>query len=265
MIRFFGKTDIGAKRQSNQDTFVCTVLCENASLGVVCDGMGGCNGGSVASQTAVSVFTNYLRLNFVPHIDDDNRLDPSDFSVTELLRSAGAAANEAVFSKSHEEEELSGMGTTLVAALQIDDCVYVANIGDSRLYLITDDEMVQITHDHSFVQYLVDIGEITPEEAEVNPNRNVITRAVGSEERTEPDIYFIDLAKEGPCRLLLCSDGLTNYLSTDAIFEIMRRHTPSEEKAEALISAAMEGGGGDNITVVIGDSEEESAEVTAHE
>jgi len=147
MIRFFGKTDIGAKRQSNQDTFVCTVLCDNASLGVVCDGMGGCNGGSIASQTAVSVFTNYLRLNFVPHIDDDNRLDPSDFSVTELLRSAGAAANEAVFSKSHEEEELSGMGTTLVAALQIDDCVYVANIGDSRLYLITDDEMVQITHD----------------------------------------------------------------------------------------------------------------------
>ncbi len=256
MMHFIGKTDIGSKRQSNQDTFLCTQLCDNAELAVVCDGMGGCNGGSVASETAATVFTNYIRLNCVPHMDENNRLDTADLLVPELLRAAGAAANEAVFGKSRSDPELEGMGTTLVAAMQVDETVYIANIGDSRLYLITDEDMVQITHDHSFVQYLVDIGELTPEEAAVNPNRNVITRAVGSEERTEPDIYLLDLREKGPCRLLLCTDGLTNYIDTDGIYEIMRSRIPSYEKAETLIRRANEGGGGDNITVVIGDTDQ---------
>lgn len=252
MMQFVGQTDIGIKRQTNQDTFLCTELYANVTLAVVCDGMGGCNGGSVASTTAASVFTNFIRLNCVPYTDENGNFDPTDLSVPDLLRSAAAAANDAVYAKAEADDSLLGMGTTLVAAMQVDQTVYIANIGDSRLYLVTSEDMVQITHDHSFVQYLVDIGELTPEEAAVNPNKNIITRAVGSEAQTEPDMFKLDLNEVGPCRLLLCSDGLTNYMDNDTIFQIMNNDIPSEEIAAELIQCANNGGGGDNITVVIG-------------
>lgn len=261
---FFGKTDIGLRRGSNQDSFIAKRLYRNTALCVVCDGMGGANGGNIASKLAVDVFEKTLTASIAriapagkaSEID----LDPKTADYGALLQEAASAANSTVYARANANAELRGMGTTLVAALVIDKMLYAVNIGDSRLYIGANGKLTQLTRDHSYVQYLVDIGKLTPEEAAENPIRNIITRSVGNEPEVEGDIYTADLSQYGQGYLLLCTDGLTNFLSHELIAEILFSESgydaanPEEmlrDKAERMVGGANEGGGGDNITVLL--------------
>ncbi len=398
---FYGLSDVGRRRQNNQDSFGYLKIADNAEVFVVCDGMGGANGGNVASEMSVNVFTEYLKNSLGNFVDsktnllvlpeDTDSLGPyattaefsflkdkdkaqdlaaaakenglengsknepengpesgiknvsesgakngsengseyesknrpenglkkdldngaefvgnaesgsdtgsgktqkgssnpatrgdgeneadvkvcddtdnyEDTSVLQnpiytLLSEAVASANTEVYERSRKDESLSGMGTTLVAALMIDSKLYIASVGDSRIYLFCGGDMVQLTHDHSYVQYLVDIGQITPEQALTNPYRNIITRAVGNERTIEADTESL-LLTASPSYILLCSDGLTNYLGASDIRDIVwgygevtdneeDQETELKRKVEELIDSANEGGGGDNITALL--------------
>ena len=377
---FYGLSDVGLHRRNNQDSFGYLKIAENAEIFVVCDGMGGANGGNIASELTARVFTEYLgnalgefvspdtgRLELPEDTDalgplaetteffgikagdsarsdgaaedgggvpadtentacgadsgeagepsaqngaepvadtaggdsedismcaaasprnggaaepcdgENNRTEcPEDTAetVTEfspeqpmqrvietLLCDAVSAANDAVYERAAKEKKLRGMGTTVVAALTVDNRLYIASVGDSRIYLFCGGDMVQLTRDHSYVQYLIDMGQITPEEALTNPYRNVITRAVGNERTVETDTASMTLT-EVPTYVLLCSDGLTGYVEADDIRDIVWGYgseavgeDDAEEelriKTEQLINRANEGGGGDNITALL--------------
>lgn len=287
-MTFSGKSDIGKKRASNQDSFSITKPADNALLCVICDGMGGMNGGNIASDLAMKSFVSEVTLWFkkTPGNDDVASVFQEPLIKT-LLETAAEKANQAVLHHAKHDVNLTGMGTTLIAALIIDDMLYVANIGDSRLYLIThsrnenNDIIVkeninieQFTHDHSYVQYLIDMGQLTPPEAENSPYRNIITRAVGREDMLKTDTYALNLreknhaeficedsycTKHDDSYILLCSDGLYNYISDDEIKHILIEQSSAnvsasvllDEKVGKLVHTANENGGGDNITVIL--------------
>ena len=239
---FSGKSDVGKRRANNQDNFNITDLAGGACLLTVCDGMGGAKGGNVASGIACSVYTETVCRGFSAE-------EPHN---TALLKEAVTAANTAVYEVAMADEALKGMGTTLVSALVTPDGrISVVNVGDSRLYALTDGELKQITHDHSYVQYLVDMGQITMKEAKTASIRNIIIRSVGNEAETTPDLFSLSL-QEG-AYLLLCSDGLTNCVANDVLAATVHAEDLDSLNrcAETLISLANEGGGIDNITVVL--------------
>ena len=232
----YGQTHIGLVRESNQDALEYGTLNNTAQYAVVCDGMGGANGGNIASKIAVEVIGSRIREGF-----------NEGCSAEHLLTSAMATANAGVFDRSQREEALSGMGTTVVAVIVYNRIAYISHVGDSRLYLYRDGNLSQITRDHSVVQELVEKGQITEEEARSHPRKNYITRAIGvvSEEYGEYD----ELELCAGDRLLLCTDGLTNEVSTADMCRYM--HMPVEEAVQALIRAALDDGGMDNITVAL--------------
>ena len=251
---FYGRSDIGKVRSANQDSYIIGRLCENASLCVVCDGMGGARSGNVASECAAAIFADKVKKYAAPHIKDGfMELDSDDACV--ILDDAAHDANSAVYKKSQSSPAYKGMGTTLVAALICDDVAYVINVGDSRLYLISDNTITQITHDHSYVQHLIDNGTLTVEDARTHPYRNRITRAVGVASVLEADIYSVDLSSLDCCYLLLCSDGLSGQLLPEDIYAIIADGNEGEdelsEKTEKLIDAANAAGGPDNITALL--------------
>ena len=260
---FYGKSDIGKRRPSNQDSFFTRRIADNAVLCVVCDGMGGAAGGNIASEITVKAFSEYL-INALSDALQDGRLITDALSIDELYPSAASEANRRVYERAEADPSLQGMGTTLVAALIADSTLFAANIGDSRLYLITRSEMKQISHDHSFIQYLIDIGQLTPEEARNSPSRNIITRAVGHDAEIETDTFTVDLGAYPEGCVLLCSDGLTNYLSEEKIASVLREKTAGEDglrrKVDRLIDLANENGGGDNVTAVAIEYKNENAE-----
>ena len=257
---FCGKSDIGKKRKENQDHYGIKEYGSNLLLAVVCDGMGGQFGGREASHTAVDAFLSSMDSFIVDAIDNKGEFTAPDYDIKDALGDAAYCANTAVINISKSSEELNGMGTTLVGVLVSEKTFYTINVGDSRLYYITKDAAEQISHDHSLVQYLVDIGKLTPEEARSSPNKNIITRAIGSRDEVEADIFVTDFRdKPGGRFLLLCSDGLTNHLSDDDIRRIVT--TPRDDllplfedlplRTEALIDEANKMGGTDNITAVL--------------
>lgn len=250
----YGKSDIGKKRSNNQDSFVLERLCENAAIYAVCDGMGGAKGGKKASELAIETFLDKMKKSLEVHIEN-RHCDTSSLDIAQLIVEAMYAANTAVYDKSKECAEFSGMGTTLVAALEFDDYLYIVNVGDSRMYICSGGELHQVTHDHSYVQYLVDIGQITAAEAKNNPNRNIIMRAVGIEDDVEADLFKIDMHAYNEFFVLLCSDGLSNYASCENIREIICDKIIGKDelatKVDALIELANRNGGGDNITAVL--------------
>lgn len=263
---FCGKSDIGKVRTTNQDSYLSARLYDNVLLCVVCDGMGGANGGNIASALAIKVFADTVRRGLSDRKQavstDGTLLLPAagrEDDLTGLLLTAAKRANTAVYDRSGEDETLSGMGTTLIAVLIANDILYALHIGDSRLYQITKTGLKRLTRDHSYVQYLVDIGEMTEEEAENASIRNIITRSVGTEYDVTPDVYRDRLRGEG--YLLLCTDGLTNYVSEDEILEtvtapcVISEITDTdyelEDKTDRLIELANRGGGGDNITAIL--------------
>lgn len=246
-MKCYGKTDIGAKRKNNQDSFA-TVTKGDYLLAVVCDGMGGARGGNVASETAVRGFCNTVRDAFAKDPPEDEQ------AVEDLLTQAVNDANTEVYRKAAEDSELEGMGTTLVAVLLCDAGNYAVNVGDSRLYLQKNGEFTQITKDNSFIQYLLDKGLVSPEEAATHPNRNIILRALGVNEEVGCDLYSIPDFD----RLLLCSDGLYNMIPAEELSALMdgsysgKRRAPGyRTRLGEMIRRANFYGGNDNITAVL--------------
>lgn len=240
-MRTVGKTDVGRVRRNNQDSFAVLDLSSGFTAVVLCDGMGGAKAGNIAADAAVLIICD--------HIKRGARENMRSQSIKSLLESAIAAANATIFARSNSDDELSGMGTTVVAAIFRDNVAYIAHAGDSRAYVIKNNtQLVQITTDHSIVQHLYELGQITKEEALTHPKRNVITRAVGTQEWIKADYNEIDYDDDDI--FLLCSDGLTNFVSDDTIVKIVNENDFSLT-AEKLVDAANEGGGGDNITVVL--------------
>ncbi|MBO4452899.1 MAG: Stp1/IreP family PP2C-type Ser/Thr phosphatase [Clostridia bacterium] len=249
-MKYAGKTDIGQKRRNNQDSFA-VFTTGNCLCAVVCDGMGGAKGGNVASALAVKTFASNVKKQ-LSDLDFDG-LDAN--TAGKILKTAVDKANNEVFLKAVGDDELDGMGTTLVSVICSGNTCFAVNIGDSRLYKQSaNGEFVQVSNDHSFVKYLVDRGEITPEQAAVHPNKNFILRAVGVNEDVEGDYFIIrDFA-----RLLLCTDGLTNQVTDRFISDTIAPYSPStgkftslKSRVDKLISAANDTGGSDNITAVL--------------
>lgn len=247
---FYGKTDVGRRREMNQDDFAIRKYSYDVLAAVVCDGMGGANGGNVASRVAVEVFM--AELDKYEH-EHPAFFGESEEDILDCLSAAVTAANRAVYKTASGDASLVGMGTTLVACIVVGEKGYIVNVGDSRLYLSADGEIEQVTHDHSLVQDLIDFGRITLEEAKHHSNRNIITRVVGTQKTVDADLFVCEM-KPGTYAVL-CSDGLTNHVEPeeicDIVREIGRNDTTIESACEALISGANGRGGFDNITAVI--------------
>lgn len=237
-MKFYAITDIGRKRELNEDYIYTSGQPIGAlpNLFIVADGMGGHKAGDYASMHTVDRFVEVIRELGEEH------------GVQDAINEAVTAANAYIYQRSRENSNLSGMGTTLVLATCIGNEAIVANIGDSRLYLVND-AMTQITRDHSLVEEMVTLGGIDREMARNHPDKNIITRAVGVKEKVAADFFEVDLTKGD--KLLLCSDGLTNMLRDEEIYQIIQENKELEQAAKALIDAANENGGRDNIAVVL--------------
>jgi protein phosphatase len=234
-----GKTDRGKVRNTNQDDFVVGNLPGGASYAVVCDGMGGANGGNVASSTAAGIISECIVKGFSPTLGMQD--------IKELLASAISRANKAVFEMSRKDTSLFGMGTTVVACIAGGQSLTIAHAGDSRAYIV-DGKIRQLTRDHSVVQEMLENGKITTDEALSHPQKNIITRALGVEESLDIDFNVLDFA---PCTaVLICTDGLTNLVDDETIETVIKVMAP-EECTERLVNMANENGGSDNITVVV--------------
>lgn len=239
-MKVCGKTDVGLRRHENQDTFAVE-QGEKLLIAVVCDGMGGAEGGQIASSLAVETFMKEIRALL--------RADMTAEQLRELASFCVAKANTAVYQRALQDPAYQGMGTTLVGAVAGERDAVICNIGDSRAYLIHNGEMTRITHDHSVVQTLVENGDITAEEARTHPNRNLITRALGPDETTLCDAFDVSFAHGD--KILLCSDGLVVTATDEEICRIVCADKRAEEKLDDLIALAKAQGAPDNVTAVL--------------
>lgn len=236
-MKTFAITDVGRARSSNQDYIYTNELSVGKldNLFIVADGMGGHSGGEIASMTAAETIVSYINSS-----DTDKPV--------KLLQNAIEAANTKLVEMASADEELEGMGTTIVAATIAGDQMYLANVGDSRLYIIHDD-IEQITKDHSLVDELVRSGSISKEEARFHPKKNIITRAVGAREGIMIDLFQVALKPKD--LILMCTDGLTNMLEDEDIFLMIKQQRDVVGMVEKLVDSANENGGKDNISVLI--------------
>lgn len=236
-MKIFSITDVGVVRQVNQDYVYMTdnQLGILPNLFVVADGMGGHQAGDFASKYTVEILRKELQKN-------------TDEDVEKALISSIKKANQEIIKKASEDENLKGMGTTVVAATIVNQMMYFANVGDSRLYLINQG-IIQLTKDHSLVEEMVRLGGIKPEEAKHHPDKNIITRAIGAKENVEVDFYEHRL-KRGDI-ILMCTDGLSNMVEDEELFHIVQGGRDIVEAAQSLVEAAKENGGTDNIGLVL--------------
>ncbi len=240
----FGLTDCGKTRSENQDSFLIE-NCEKASCSILalCDGMGGANAGGLASQLSAKAFVNY-----VFHHLSNFSLRLSDYP--RIMREACDEANGVAYAYSQFGDNLSGMGTTLVAAvLKRNGNGYVLNVGDSRAYQLHRRSLKQISKDHSLVAELLDAGIITEEQAVHHPQKNVITRALGSDQHVDADIFPVTLVPGDS--LLLCSDGLSNVVPEKEIEAVMLDSDTAESACRDLMELALSRGAPDNVTIVV--------------
>ncbi|MBE6777818.1 MAG: Stp1/IreP family PP2C-type Ser/Thr phosphatase [Ruminococcaceae bacterium] len=237
-----GDTHIGLVRDNNQDAMVCGPLCQQAEYAVVCDGMGGANGGNVASEIAVRVIGERIRSAY--------ESGQPVRSVDHLLESATAAANIEIYDKAKSTPELQGMGTTVVSVIRYGRTAYLSHVGDSRAYLLRGDVLEQVTRDHSVVQEMIESGQITEEQAKSHPRRHFVTRALGVAEEEFGEYDELDLLPGD--KLLLCTDGLTNMVSLEQVAQMLTEED-NKMAVSNLIKAALDAGGADNVTVVIMD------------
>ena len=231
-MKFFAMTDVGRVRPINEDSFYLPAAREQFCA--VADGMGGHNAGEVASALAVEVFARSMKE--APDIGLDS------------LHAAVLRANGAVYKAASRDAAKSGMGTTFSALANADGQAYVAHVGDSRVYLIRDGAIVQVTMDHTLVEEMVLKGMLTLREARVHPRRNIITRALGTEPGVEVDLIQIEL--EAGDVFFLCSDGMTNMVSDREILRTAQSGGTWQDKLRRLVGAALENGGQDNITAM---------------
>ena len=239
-MKVYAQTDIGPVRELNEDSYYAPGEGENFCC--VADGMGGHQAGEVASALAVELFAQKMReTKFKPH---------------DRLRRAVNAANLAIYDKAMENPSMAGMGTTITALLIEDGEAHIAHVGDSRCYLLRNKSLMQVTSDHTLVEELLLQGAITLNEAKNHPNRNVITRALGTELAVKTDILRIRM-QPGDV-FLLCSDGLSGYVEDKEMQEILNSRMKRENKVAALVEQAIDGGGHDNITVLMVTDEEDN-------
>ena len=234
MGRLIGiKSDVGNKRSLNEDSVIYFEE-DNLSFFGIADGMGGHNAGEVASKMALEIVVDYIK----KHKDDEGNI---------ALNKAIALANHDIYKKSLLEEKYNGMGTTITACYVKDDKCIIANVGDSRCYSFSKGKLEKITKDHSLVQELIDNGTISEEEAVNHPNKNVITRAIGTKINVDVDIYVLNIHEFE--KIILCTDGLTNELKDEEIISIVEND--KKDICEELIRVSKERGGRDNISVII--------------
>ena len=242
-MKIVARTDTGLIRDNNQDSYAAFELAQSAVLAVVCDGMGGAAEGALASSEAVRIIKERIADRFFD--------DMSDLSIKSLMVSAVENANKKIYELSLTDEKYQGMGTTVVAAIVTNSYVYIAHAGDSRAYKISDGALVQLTKDHSIVQRMLENGQITKEEAEAHPDKHIITRALGVDESIKVD--FCQEPFEDGDKLILCSDGLTNYVSGEDILRLTEDGC-YYDYANRLVNLANQNGGGDNITAVVAEN-----------
>ena len=241
-MRVWGVTDVGLKRRDNQDTYAFEAVgALGAVAAVVCDGMGGVQGGQLASTLAVSTFLE----DFSSHAHAGLTTE----EIRALMTAAAVRANRAIYERAQTGEEYRGMGTTLVAALASPEAAVLCNVGDSRAYHIGAEGIRRVTRDHSVVAEMVESGEITPEEARLHPNRTLITRALGPDPSMACDTYAVPLAK-GDC-VLLCTDGLTGTVLDDEICDAVRGAEDGAAALQRLLELAKSRGAPDNVTAIL--------------
>ena len=239
-MKVFAKSDIGKAREMNQDAYYASQPSDTVGLYVVADGMGGYNGGEIASTIAVTAAKNYIESNFAETEHTKEKLQ-------ELVKNAIEYANMLVYEKAKEIPELEGMGTTIEVALVHNNRVYIGHVGDSRVYRIRKNFIRKLTTDHSYVQKLVKDGTISKEEAAHHPKKNMLTKALGCTSFVEPDVSVKGFLKDDI--LVLTSDGLTNMVTDEEIYNIVTDNI--EVATDKLVNKANEAGGLDNITVIV--------------
>ncbi|HBB71131.1 MAG TPA: Stp1/IreP family PP2C-type Ser/Thr phosphatase [Ruminococcus sp.] len=238
-MRYRCRTDIGLKRDENQDAVRCEYFGHNV-LAVVCDGMGGEVSGREASSLAVEEFFHHFSEGYSEGLGEE--------AVQKLLLSSVSAANTVIYTKARLDFNNFGMGTTCVAAFVTADRVFIVNVGDSRAYLIADNGLYQITVDHNVATLLFEQGKITAEELSTHPQKHVLIRAVGVDKTVAADTFILEY--EDKISLLLCSDGLSGYCSDDEIYSVIVG-AEFDNVADDLINLALEKGGRDNVTVAV--------------
>ncbi len=239
-MRAFASTDVGKMREMNQDNYYISGNQDKFKLYIVADGMGGYNGGEVASALAIASAKSYIENNF-------ETIEHDKINIQKLVKSAVEYANMVVYEKAKEDKELTGMGTTLEICLVYSNRVYIGHVGDSRIYRIRKNFIRKLTTDHSYVESLVKDGTITREEAVKHPKKNMLMKALGCNSYVEPDVMVKGFEKEDI--LVITSDGLTNMVSDEEIYNTIRENITLSTKR--LVELANEHGGYDNITVVV--------------
>ena len=240
MIKAYAKSDKGNVRETNEDYFYISNSLDQIQLFLLADGMGGYNGGEIASQLAIQTAKNYIENNF-KDIEKDRD------SIIQLLGSSMEYANMVVYEKAKENPELQGMGTTLEICLIYNNKAYIGHVGDSRIYRVRKQFIRKLTQDHSYVQKLVKEGTITKEQAEHHPQKNMLMKALGCNAFVEPDVMVKGFLKDDI--LIMCSDGLSNMVDQQTIYEMASKNI--EHATKDLVQLAKDRGGYDNITVVI--------------
>ena len=239
-MKVFAKSDVGKAREINEDYYFISEPTDEIKIFILADGMGGYNGGEIASKLATSSARSYISNNF-------NKIEHDRESILNLIKNAVEYANMVVYEKSKQDKELDGMGTTLDVCLIYNNKVYIGHVGDSRVYRLRKEFFRRLTTDHSYVQQLLKDGTITKEEAYNHPKKNMLTKALGCTPYVEPDVLVKGFLRGDI--LLMTSDGLTNMLKDEEIYNIIKNNPESAH--EMLVSKANELGGYDNITVVI--------------
>lgn len=240
MISVYGITDKGKLRKNNQDVYCYGTIGDTQAWGVVCDGMGGASAGEVASRIGAETFRDHMKKYF-----ETTSLDDPGPSIEAAVREG----NEAILQHAREHPECSGMGTTLVAAVFQGPRVQLVNIGDSRAYHIAEQKIERVTRDHSFVEALVEKGSLTAEEARRHPQKNLITRALGTSQTVKADIYNLTM-QEGDY-ILLCSDGLSNELQEEEILKELQKDRSLEVSSKNLLDTVLNRGAPDNVTILL--------------
>ena len=239
-MKVYSKSDIGLVRKENQDSSAYSVKSSNCAWAVICDGMGGAKGGKTASSAAVNYISEYIERGYNDDIGSEE--------IANMLVAAVEGANAELYQLANDNPELAGMGTTCDLVLVRDAVVHVVHVGDSRTYSIRDGKILQITEDHSVVQEMVRRGELTPDQAMKHPSKNLITRALGV--AREVHIDYIEAEFNEGDTLLLCSDGLSNYVSKADMVRTVQE-CRGELLIDTLVEIAKRHGGHDNITVTV--------------
>ncbi|MBR6529343.1 MAG: Stp1/IreP family PP2C-type Ser/Thr phosphatase [Firmicutes bacterium] len=232
------KSDTGRKRSNNEDA--CFVLLSE-NIYLVADGVGGGNAGEIASRTTVSEIANYITNNPMDHASNK-------YAIVNYFQHCIDVINKKIFDMARKYEQNKGMATTLALLYAKGGMAYIGNVGDSRVYLYRDNELVQLTEDHTYVNTLVKAGILTEEQANVDKRKNIIIKAVGADNTIEPDFFQVNIMKDDV--FVLCTDGLYDEVSEEEIVEILKLNLSMSETCDKLVELANNNGGNDNITVI---------------